>query len=135
VIGVKNMPSNNACRLQRVDLPHRARVVLALERLEERWLPNATMLPPSSPPPPPSFFQAALTLFRDGIQLGQGRVNQYLFHIDVNDAYPVPLAALNASITSNSPYVGPLAPMFVLAGGIIGAEVQYQQQLLGFQSF
>jgi hypothetical protein len=113
---------------QRAGSPRRALVALELEPLEERWLPNATM-------PSPTFSQAALTLYINGIELGQGLVNQHVFGIDQNNAYPVPLAALNASIAVNSPYVGPFAPMFVLAGEIVGAQVQYQQQLLGFQSF
>ncbi|HTU20893.1 MAG TPA: hypothetical protein VMG10_22765 [Gemmataceae bacterium] len=118
---------------QRAGSSRRARVPLALEPLEERWLPNATMPSPASPAP--SFVQAAITLSIDGFELGQGFVNQYVFHIDANDAYPNPPAVLNASIAFNSPYVGPFAPLIVLAGEISGAEVQYQLQLQSLQTF
>ncbi len=105
---------------------------LNLEALEDRWLPNGTILPPS---PPPTFAQAAIRLFNDGINLGVGLVNQNVFHIEPIYAYPAPPADLNADIAFNSPYVGSFAPLFVLAGEIVGADVQYQMQLLSFQTF
>ncbi len=113
--------------------PSRAGVTLNLEALEARWLPNGTM--PASSLPPPSFIQAAISLYTDGVNLGKGLVNQIFFHIPEIDAYPVPPADLNADIAFNSPYVGPFAPLFVLAGASNGAQVQYQVQLLGFQTF
>lgn len=74
--------------------------------------------PPVSPPaapatPPPSFVQAAITLFIDGAELvidqleGYGNAN---------------LAGLYASIAANSPYAGPFAELFVLAGETLMAE-------------
>ncbi len=110
----------------------RAGVTLNLEPLEERWLPNGTITATS--PPAPSFNQAAIALYSDGVNLGVGLANRY-FGIDEADAFPVPPAELNANIAFNSPYVGPLAPLLVLAGEIVGADVQYQMQLKSFQFF
>lgn len=120
-------------RLQRAGSPRRARVALEVEPLEERWLPNAAV--PTSSSSTPSFSQAAVTLYIDGIDLGQGLVNQYAFHVDENDSYPVPLATLNASVSFNSLYVGPFGPMLVLAGEIVGAESQYQLQAQSIKTF
>jgi len=113
--------------------PSRAGIKLNLETLEDRWLPNGTITSTSAPPP--SFNQAAIQLFNDGVNLGVGWVNEHIFGINEADAFPVPPAALNANIAFNSPYAGPFAPLFVLAGEIVGAEVQYQMQLLSFQTF
>ena len=113
--------------------PSRAGIKLDLETLEGRWLPNGTITPAS--PPPPTFTQAASALFVDGINLGVGLVNQNIFHIDAIYAYPAPAADLNADIAFNSPYVGSFAPLFVLVGEIVGADLQYQMQLLSFQTF
>lgn len=112
--------------------PGRDGVRLCLEALEDRWLPSGTITPT---PPPPTFIQAALQLYSDGVNLGIGWVNQTVFHIDAIDAYPVPPADLNASIAFNAPYVGAFAPLFVLTGEIVGAEVQYQIQLQSLQTF
>jgi hypothetical protein len=60
-------------------------------------------------------------LFNDGVNLGVGLVNQHVFGIDEADAFPVSPAALNANTAFNSPYAGSFAPLFVLAGEIIGA--------------
>ncbi len=108
-----------------------AAVTLKLEPLEERWLPNGTV-PVSSPP---SFIQAAIALYTDGVNMGVGLVNHNIFHIDEIDAFPVPPADLNADIAFNSTYVGPFAPIFVLAGVSNGAMVQYQEQILSLQTF
>jgi hypothetical protein len=113
--------------------PIRVGIKLALEALEDRWLPNGTITPSSAPPP--SFNQAAIQLFNDGVNLGVGLVNQHVFGIDEADAFPVSPAVLNANIAFNSPYAGSFAPLFVLAGEIVGADVQYQMQLLSFQTF
>ncbi len=115
--------------------PSRLGVTLNLEALEDRWLPNGTI--PTTSPPPPSFNQAASQLFTDGVYLGKGWVNQTFLHFDPKTAYAVPLADLNADIAFNSPFVGPLAPMFVLAGEIVGAQMQYatQYQILVVEEF
>lgn len=120
---------NNHCTTHR---PHRAGVTLNLEPLEERWLPNGTL--PTTSPPAPSFNQAAIALFSDGVNLGIGLANQHL-GIDQADAFPVPLAELNANIALNSPYVGSFAPLVVLAGEIVGADVQFQMQFQSAQLF
>lgn len=123
------------CRPQRAGSSRRAGVTLSLEPLEDRWMPNASLPPAVSPSPQPSFAQAAITLYADGFFRGQGLVNQYVFLIDPIYAYPVSPSALNESIALNSPYAGPFAPLFVVAGVIAGAEVQYQLQIESFKFF
>jgi hypothetical protein len=90
---------------------------------------------PMASPPPPTPFQAAIALFFDGANLGVGEVNQNIFHIPEEDAFPVPPSALNASIAFNSPYAGPFASFFVLVGEVVGAQYQYQLQILSLQTF
>jgi hypothetical protein len=68
--------------------------------------------PPLLPPPPPSFFQAAETLFIDGIDLV---LDRYLNRLDA-------ISGLNASIAANSPYAEPFSPYFVLAGEVAAAN-------------
>jgi hypothetical protein len=90
-----------------------ARVTLNLEALEERWLPNGAFAAPSTPPP--SFIQAATALYLDGYMEG---LDPFF------DPQNVP-AAINANIAYYSPYAGPFAPLFVLAGQM--AHVNSQQ--------
>lgn len=136
------------------DRPNRDDRPLNLETLEDRCLLNGSPIitpfsmgapalvrpavdsppPASSLPPPSSIFEAASTLFFDGVELGIGRANQY-FNIPEIYAYPVPVSALNESIAFYSPYGGPWAPVFVLAGELVGAGVQYQLQLNSLKTF
>src|SRR5574340_1665071 len=89
------------CAAQR---PSRAAVTLNLEALEERWLPNGTIAATATPPP--SFIQAATALYMDGYAEG---VEPFFSPQDIPDS-------VKASIAYYSPYVGPFAPFFVLAG-------------------
>jgi hypothetical protein len=82
------------------------RIRLHLEELEPRLALSTT-------PMPPTVFQAAQTLFFDGANLV---VNNVTFQ---------PNNAVLASIAANSPTVGPLAPLVVLAGEL--AEWNYLQ--------
>jgi hypothetical protein len=66
--------------------------------------PGAPGQPPSTQPP--SLFQAAMTLFLDGMYA-------ILYWYQGNARG---LADVNASITANLPYAGPFAPYFVFAG-------------------
>jgi hypothetical protein len=126
--------SRKACKRQRgVRRTNRVRIALDLEPLEERWLPNGAIAAAATPPP--TFIQAAIALYSDGVNLGVGWVNQSFFDIPETDAYPAPPADLKANIAFNSPYIGSFAPWFVLAGEIVGADVQYQLQLASFQTF
>jgi parallel beta-helix repeat protein len=69
---------------------------------------SASQAPPSDPPGPASSFQAAFTLFMDGAEMLFEQLAA--FYTNPN------LAGLNASIAANSPYAGPFADWFVLAG-------------------
>jgi hypothetical protein len=80
--------------------------------------PSATS-PPGSPPPP-SFFEAAITLFIDGAELLEYERGFSAFF---------DLTALNASIAYYSPYAGPFASFFVLAGEVaVAGQLQVNDQ-------
>jgi hypothetical protein len=112
----------------RTGLPRRASVTLSLEPLEERWLLNGAMTMTASPPSPqPSFFNAAYTLFWDGVQMidAQYTGNTYFGAVFFGNSQGI--AGVNASIAYNSPYAGPFASLFVLAG----EAMEYENLLVG----
>jgi hypothetical protein len=76
--------------------------------------PNITSSP--SPTSTQSFFNAALALFFDGVQLMVDQVEGNTSFGEVFFGNSQGITGVDASIASNSPYAGPFAQLFVLAG-------------------
>lgn len=122
----KRTERHAAVRPHRTGRTPRANVTLSLEPLEERWLLNGTMTA-SPPSPQSSFTEAAFALFWDGVQMID---DQYTGNTDFGAAFfgnNQGIAGVNASIAHYSPYVGPFASFFVMAG----EALEYKNLLVG----